>query len=176
SACTHVAGLGVRWNQCGWKKASIVFAARRTVTCPGRARPSALEFQPALRPRAASQNPFGLAGGAERREPFAHRQLRRVPPEGKHPIGVKSSVLQIGLLFGRQNEGFSSGRTLYINSIGLHGLAHVADRAIVRYVNAFFTTIQPDAYEWNSDCVMILRALIYRAEMVMWTEWFKCCD
>src|SRR5262249_23913067 len=109
-----------------WKKASIVLAERRTVTFRERVRQSALVFHPTLKPTAASQNPFGLAGGAERREPFAHRQLRGLSPEGKHPIGVKRSVLQIGLLFGRQNEVFSSGHTLYINSFGLHGLAHIA--------------------------------------------------
>src|SRR5215471_16066048 len=163
-------------NELGWKKASIVLAERRTVTFRERVGQSALVFHPALKPTAASQNPFRFARGAKRREPFAHRQLRGLPPEGKHPIGVKRSVLQIGLLFGRQNEGFSCGCTFYVNSFRLHGLAHVANRAIVGYINAFFATIEPNPYEWNSDRVMILGALVYRAEMVVWTESFECGD
>jgi hypothetical protein len=55
-------------------------------------------------------------------------------------------------------------------------LANVFNRAIVGYVNAFFATIEPDLYKWNSDCVMLLRALVYRAEMVVWTELFECSD
>src|SRR6185312_3994199 len=90
-----------------WKKASVVLAERRTVTFRERVSQSAFVFHPTLKPTAASQNPFCFAGGAERREPFAHRRLRGFLPEGKHPIGVKRSVLEIGLLFGRQNEGFS---------------------------------------------------------------------
>src|SRR5215475_6900043 len=125
-------------NEFRGKKASIVLAERRTVTFRERVRQSALVFHPTLKPTAASQNPFRFTGGAKRREPFAYRQLRGFFPEGEHPVGVKTSVLQIGLLFGRQNEGFSSGRTFYINSFGLHGLANVAKRAIVGYVNAFF--------------------------------------
>src|SRR5262245_57528834 len=163
-------------NEFRGKKASIVLTQRRTVAFRERVRQSALVFHPALKATATSQNPFGLAGGAERREPFAHRQLRGFSPESKHPIGVERSVLQIGLLFGRQNEGFSFGRTLYINSFGLHGLANVAKRTIVGYVNAFFPTMEPDSYEWNSDRVMILGALVYRAEMVVWTESFECGD
>jgi hypothetical protein len=55
-------------------------------------------------------------------------------------------------------------------------LANIANRAIIGYVNAFFSTIEPDSYEWNSDRVMIFRALVYRAEMVVWTESFECGD
>src|SRR5215475_3109298 len=127
-------------NEYRGKKASIVLAERRTVTFRERVRQSALVFHPTLKATAASQNPFGLAGGTKRREPFAHRQLRGFFPEGKHPIGVEGSVLQIGLLFGRQNEGFSCGCPFYVNSFRLHSLAHVANRAIVGYINAFFTT------------------------------------
>ena len=65
---------------------------------------------------------------------------------------------------------------IYVNSFGLHGFANVANRAIVGYVNAFFATIEPDPYEWNSDRVMLLRALVYRAEMVVWTELFERSD
>src|SRR4029450_8681450 len=43
-------------------------------------------------------------------------------------------------------------------------------------VNAFFSTIEPDSHEWNSDRVMIFRALVYRAEMVVWTESFEWRD
>src|SRR4029434_878707 len=159
-----------------WKKASIVLAERRTVTLRERVSQSAFVFHPTLKATAASQNPFGFAGGAERREPLAYRRLRGFLPEGKHPIGVKRSVLQICLLFGCQNEGFGCGRTIYVNSFGLHGLANVSNRAIVGYVDAFFATIEPDPYEWNSDRVMLLRALVYRAEMVVWTELFECSD
>src|SRR5262245_25393164 len=100
-------------NEFRGKKASIVLAERRTVAFRERVRQSALVFHPALKATAASQNPFCFAGRAERREPFAHRQLRGFSPESKHPIGVKGSVLQIGLLFGRQNEGFNCGPTFY---------------------------------------------------------------
>src|SRR6266403_799099 len=55
-------------------------------------------------------------------------------------------------------------------------MANIANRAIIGYVNAFFSTIEPDSYEWNSDRVMIFRALVYRAEMVVWTESFECGD
>src|SRR5882724_2984738 len=163
-------------NEFRWKKASIVLAKRGTVTFRERVSQSAFVFHPTLKPTAPSQNPFCFAGGAERREPFAHRQLRGVLPEGKHPIGVKRSVLQICLLFGRQNEGFRCGRTIYVNSVGLHGLENVALSAIVGYVNALFATIEPHPYEWNSDRVMLLRALVYRAEMVVGTESFECGD
>jgi hypothetical protein len=89
---------------------------------------------------------------------------------------MKGSMLQVCLLFGRQNEGFGCGRTLYVNAFRLHGLVNVANRSIVGYVNAFFATIEPDPYEWNSDRVMLLRVLVYRAEMVVWTELFECGD
>ena len=93
-------------NEFRWKKASIVLAERRTIAFRERVSQFAFVFHPTLKSTAASQNPFCFAGGAERREPFADRQLRGFLPEAKHPIRVKGSVLQIGLLFGRQNEGF----------------------------------------------------------------------
>jgi hypothetical protein len=85
-------------------------------------------------------------------------------------------VFQICLLFGRQNQGFGGDRAIYVNSFGLHGLANVANRAVVGYVNAFFATVEPDPYVWNSDRVVLLRAFVYRAEVVVWTELFECGD
>src|SRR5207244_12524978 len=146
-----------------WKKASVVLAKRGTVTFRERVSQSAFVFHPTLKPTAPSQNPFCFAGGSDRRTPFAHRQLRGFLPEGEHPIGMKGSMLQVCLLFGRQNEGFGCGRTLYVNAFRLHGLANVANRSIVGYVNAFFATIEPDPYDWNSDCVMVLGAFVDRA-------------
>src|SRR6266498_5208026 len=80
-------------NEFRWKKTSIVLAKRGTVTFRERVSQSAFVFHPTLEPTAPSQNPFSFAGGAERREAFAHRPLRGFLPEGKHPIGVKTSVL-----------------------------------------------------------------------------------
>ena len=160
----------------GGKRRRLYWQSAEQLLLRERVSQSAFVFHPTLKPTAPSQNPFCFAGGAERREPFAHRQLRGFLPEGKHPIGVKRSVLQICLLFGCQNEGFGCDRMIYVNSFGLHGLANVVNRAIVGYVNAFFATIEPDPYEWNSDRVMLLRALVYRAEMVVWTELFECSD
>jgi hypothetical protein len=85
-------------------------------------------------------------------------------------------VLQICLIFCCQNEGFGCDRTIYVDACGLHRLANVSNRAIVGYVNAFFATLQSDPYEWNSHRVMLLRALVYRAEMVVWAELFECGD
>src|SRR6185295_14078244 len=148
-------------NELRWKKASIVLAKRGTVTFRERVGQFAFVFHPTLEPTAPSQNPFCFAGGANRREAFAHRQLRGFFPEGKHPIGVKRSVLEICLLFGRQNELFGSNRQIYINIFGLHCFANVTNRVVVGYVNTFFAASEPDPYKWNSDRVMFLRALIY---------------
>jgi hypothetical protein len=89
---------------------------------------------------------------------------------------VKGSVLQICLLFGRQNEGFRCGRTLYVNSFGLHGLANIVNPVIVGYVNAFLPTVESDSYERTSDREMLLLAFVDRAEMIMPTELFECGD
>src|SRR5678816_4371341 len=95
--CAAVNDRGMRAddveNEFGWKKASIVLAERRTVTFRERVSQSTLVFHPTLKATAASQNPFGFTGGAKRREPLAYRRLRGFLPEGKHPIGVKRSVL-----------------------------------------------------------------------------------
>src|SRR5258705_920021 len=163
-------------NEFRRKKASIVLTKCGTVIFRERVSQSAFVFHPTLKPTAPSQNPLCLAGGAKRREPFAHRRLRGFLPEGKHPIGVKGSVFEICLLFGCQNEGIRCGRTIYVNAIGLHGFANVANRAIVGDVNAFFSTIESDPYKWNSNRVMLFRALVYRTEMVVWTELFERSD
>src|SRR5882724_722596 len=87
---------------------------------------------------------------------------------------MKKPLRQICLLFGCQNQGFRCDRVIYVDVFGLHGLANVVNSAVVGYINAFFATIEPDTHEWNSDCVMLLRAFIQRAEMVAWTELFEC--
>src|SRR5438552_1987648 len=102
-------------NEFRWKKAAIVLAKRGTIIFRERVSQSAFVFHPTLKPVAASQNPFCFAGGSDRRKPFAHGQLRGFLPEGEHPIGMKGSMLQVCLLFGRQNEGLGCGRTLYVN-------------------------------------------------------------
>src|SRR5439155_2320438 len=80
------------------------------------------------------------------------------------------------LLFGCQNEGLRCGRTLYVNSFRLHGLANVTDHAIVGDVNAFFAAIQADLHERNGNPVMFFTVLLYRAEMVMWADLFERRD
>jgi hypothetical protein len=65
---------------------------------------------------------------------------------------------------------------IYVNSFGVHGLTNVTNRAIVGYVNAFFVTIESDTYERNRNRVMLFGTLVYRTEMVMWTELFERSD
>src|SRR4029077_20950300 len=92
---------------------------------------------------------------------------------GKHPIGIKRSMPQIRLLFGRQNKGFGCGRTLHVNPFRLHGSPNVAAHAVVGDVIAFFAAIQPDLHEGNGNPVMFFTVLVYRAEMVVWAELFE---
>ena len=163
-------------NEFRWEKASIVLAKRGAIIFRDRVSQPAFVFHPAFKSTGPSYDPFCLAGGAERRKAFTHGRLRGFLPEGKHPIRVKGSMPQICLLFGCQNEGFGCGRTLYVNSFRLHGLANVTDHAVVGDVNALFAAIQPDLHERNGNPVMFLSVLVYRAEMVVWAELFERRD
>ena len=163
-------------NEFRLKAVPVVLTKRRTVVFQERMSQHAFIFHPALKPAPPSHQPFGLAGNPERGKSFAHGQVSGFFPEGKHPVGIKRSALQICLVFGCQNQGVRLGGTFHVNSFRLHGLPDVAERPIVSDVNAFFAAIETHPHKWNSNRVMFFRALVDRTEVVMRAELFERFD